>query len=60
MSPKTKPSERATTPTSPWTDCFQSSPVHSQGTYTSPPTDSEQQNPTTDALNQIFNLTHRS
>lgn len=60
MSPKTKHTEQATTPTSPWTDCFQASPVHSEGDYASPPTNPEQQSPTTDALHQIYDLTHRS
>lgn len=60
MSPKTKQSEQTPAPTSPWTDCFQASPVHTQGEYSSPPSEAEQQTPTAFALNQIYDLTHRS
>lgn len=60
MSPKTNRTKQPAAPTSPWTDCFQASPVHSQGEYSPPTTDTEQQSPTTVALHQIYDLTHRS
>jgi hypothetical protein len=60
MSPNSSTQATSAETASPWTDCYQSNPVHSNGDYaTSDPRQDESQSPTWEALTNIYDPTTR-
>ena len=60
MSPQLNQDSSQETTTSPWTESFQTNPIHVTGSYSVEYThDSDAQAPTTEALTNIYDVTYR-